>query len=110
MFTVLMFLFQGDASLPGVVPIIEGVAAATLTGYLVGFFKKAFPQAGDAKIVAVAILAGLLSAVVASMVNGGIQLSQMAIGAIILQGIGAAALAAGVQVANKPSVDKPASQ
>ena len=104
-----VFLFQTDGTsgaLPGVVPILEGVAAATLTGYLVGFFKKGFPDASGARVVGVAILAGLASAVVASMVNGGIQLTQMAIGTIIMQGVGAAALAAGVNASNKPSVDE----
>jgi hypothetical protein len=41
------------------------------------------------------------------MVNGGIQFNQMAIGVILMQGIGAAALAAGVNQTNKPSVDRP---
>lgn len=105
-----MFFLQGDGTtggpLPGAVPIVEAISAATLTGYLVGFFKKARPTANDGAIVAVAIAAGLLSALVISMVNGGIQMSQLAIGTIVLQGIGAAALSAGVQGANKPSVDK----
>lgn len=105
MFTVLALLFQGEA-LPGVVPIVEGIGAATLTGYLVGFFKKARPLAGDGSIVAIAIAAGLLSAVVISMVNGGIAMSQFGIGVIILQGLSAAALAAGVNASNKPSVDE----
>lgn len=104
----LIILFQGDGSVSGgVVPIIEGVAGATTTGYLVGFFKKAFPTASSASIVAVAIVAGLFSAIVVSMVNGGIPLTQPGIGTILLQGIGAAALSAGVQVTNKPSVDAP---
>lgn len=108
MLAVFMFQQTGTtgAPLPGVVPIIEGVGAATITGYLVGFFKKGRPTSGDGAIVAVAIAAGLFSAVIISMVNGGIALSQLGIGTIILQGIGAAALAAGVQGANKPSVDK----
>lgn len=109
MLTILaMILFQGDGGgtvLPGVVPIVEGVGAATITGYLVGFFKKARPTSGDGSIVAVAIAAGLLSAVVISMVGGGIQMSQLGIGTIILQGIGAAALSSGVQGANKPSAE-----
>lgn len=103
----LIFLLQGDGTgpaLPGVVPIVEATGAATVTGYLVGFFKKARPDSGDAPIVAVAVLAGLFSAVVISMVNGGIQISQLGIGTILLQGIGAAALSAAVQVSNKPSV------
>lgn len=105
----MLYFFQGSDVTPvtGVVPIIEGVGAATLTGYLVGFFKKAKPNASSGAIVGIAIVAGLLSAVVISMVNGGIQASQLGIGTIILQGIGAAALAAGVQGANKPSVDSP---
>lgn len=103
---ILTMLQTGDV-LPGVVPIVESIGAATLTGYLVGFFKKAFPNASDAHIVAVAILAGLLSATVVSMINGGIEMSQVAIATIIVQGIGAAFMAAGVQATNKPSVDKP---
>jgi|GEM_PF-5649814 len=111
---IFALVFQGDSStsgtvpaVAGVVPIIEGVGAATLCGYLVGFFKKAKPTAGSGSIVAVAIAAGLFGAVIISMVNGGIQMTQLGIGTIILQGIGAAALAAGVQVSNKPSVDSP---
>lgn len=104
---MILTMLQGDPLLPGVVPIIEGIGAATLTGYLVGFFKKARPTASDGAIVSIAISAGLLSAVVVSMVNGGIQISQLGIGTIILQGIGAAFMAAGVQATNKPSVDSP---
>ena len=105
MFLSLLQAEPGGAVAAAVVPIIEGTAAATLTGYLVGFFKKAKPNASDGAIVGVALVAGLLSAALASMVNGGIQVTQMDIGVLIFQGIGAAALSSGVQVANKPSVD-----
>lgn len=104
---MILMLFQTGEVLPGVVPIVESIGAATLTGYLVGFFKKAYTNASDARIVGVAIIAGLFSAVVVSMINGGIELSQVAIATIIVQGIGAAFMAAGVQATNKPSVDKP---
>lgn len=103
-------VFQTDGTVNTrdvVMPILEGGAAATFTGYLVGFFKKAKPHAGDPSIVAVAIASGLTGSALASMINGGIQLSQSAIALVIFQGIAAAALAGGVQQANKPSVDKP---
>lgn len=82
--------------------IIDSVAAATLTGYLVGFYKKAYPTALDRSIVAVAVVAGLLSALVATMASGGVHLSQASLGTILMQGLSAAGLSAGVQVVNKP--------
>lgn len=111
--TLLLFMFQEPGTVTAignvVAPILEAGAAATLTGYLVGFFRKAYPDARGSRVIATAIAAGLLCSALASMINGGIPLSQQGIALVIAQGISAAALSAGVQASNKPSVDEPGS-
>jgi MFS family permease len=80
--------------------LVLGSAASMPTGYLVGFFKHANPTASSKAIVIVAILAGFLSSLLMTMLAGGIQLTQLGIATVVIQGIGAAALAAGVNTTN----------
>jgi len=94
----------GPANAPvvsGVItPLLLGSAASMPTGYLVGFFKHAYPQAGGRSLVIVAILAGLVSSLLMTMLAGGVQTTQVGIATFIIQGIGAAALSAGVGATN----------
>lgn len=83
-----------------VTPLLLGSAASMPTGYLVGFFKHAYPQAGGRSLVLVAIVAGLISSLLMTMLAGGLQTTQVGIATFIVQGLGAAALSAGVGATN----------
>lgn len=94
---------QGDtaaSAAAAITPLLLGSAASMPTGYLVGFYKLAFPQAATRWLVLIALLSGLGSSALMTMLAGGIQLTQPGIAAIVVQGLGAAALSAGVGATN----------
>jgi len=77
-------------------PVLQTTSASVPTSYIVSFFKLAVPTANSAAIVVVAVLAGLASSVLVTMMTGGIAATQAGIATVIVQGIFAAAVAAGV--------------
>lgn len=70
------------------------------TGYIVGFYKHAFPTANVRSLVLAAVLAGQFSSLLLTMLSGGVRFSQAVISTVILQGIGASALSAGINTTN----------
>lgn len=84
-----------------VAPIIGAIAAATICGYLVGFYKKAAPDANGKTVMLVAIAAGQLAAVLETAMLGQLAFEQVQIATMIAKGIIAAAVSAGVQATNQ---------
>jgi hypothetical protein len=76
--------------------VLQTTSASVPTSYIVSFFKLAVPKASSAAIVVVAVLAGLATSVLVTMMTTGIVLTQASIATVIVQGIFAAAVAAGI--------------
>jgi hypothetical protein len=81
---------------PTLSAIVEATSAATLTGYLVSFFKLARPTASSGLIVAAAMLSGLISSTLVTAARGGLALDQKTIAVLVISGLAAAAVAAGL--------------
>lgn len=75
--------------------IVETSAASVLTSYLVSLFKLAWPTVPSWALVIAALASGLASALLISLA-GGEALTTPVIATNVLQGIGAAAIAAGL--------------
>lgn len=76
-------------------PILGTGAAAVVAGYLVAFYKLGAPGAPSWALVLVALLGGVGSAALVGLAEG-VVLTQQTLAQIGLQGIGAAAIAAGL--------------
>lgn len=77
--------------------LIATSAAALPTSYIVSMFKAAKPDASTASIIVVASLAGIACSVLIGLALGTLlPLAAQSVAIVLLQGIGAAAAAAGV--------------
>lgn len=84
---------------------VESAAAAALAGYLVAFFKLGAPASPPWALVMVALCAGILSAVLIFFGEGGTLTAQTG-AQVVMQGIGAAAIAAGLTRTDEAGEDK----
>lgn len=76
-------------------PIVEAGAAAMIAGYLVAFYKLANPATAAWALVVVALTAGVASAFLIALA-GGLVLNTQTGAETAIQGIVAAAIAAGL--------------
>jgi hypothetical protein len=77
--------------------VIETGAAALFAGYLVAFYKHGAPTAPSWSLVLVALLAGIGGALLAQISTSGLaSLTDQAIATLVIQGVVAAAGAAGL--------------
>jgi len=86
--------------------VLQTTSASVPTSYIVSFFKMAVPKAGSASLVIVAVLAGLATSALVTMMTTGIAFTQAGIAGVIVQGIFAAAVAAGVTRTDQAGEDK----
>lgn len=93
-------------------PIVEAGAAAMVAGYLVALYKHANPATASWMLVVVALFAGVLSAFLIALA-GGVELVAQTAAQTTIQGIIAAAVAAGLTrtdssaEAKRPDTDAP---
>lgn len=76
-------------------PVLVTISAAAVAAVLTNLFKLAWPAAPSMALAAVALLAGIGSSVLVGLANGAL-LDTQAIASMIIQGILAAAGAAGL--------------
>lgn len=76
-------------------PLLDIGAAAVVAGYLVAFYKIAAPAAPSWALVLVSLLSGVGSALLIAVGEGATLTSQVA-AQVVVQGVGAAAIAAGL--------------
>lgn len=85
--------------------ILETTACSVVTSYLVSLYKLALPSAPSWALVLCALFAGLVSAALVTMA-GTEPITQQTIATTILQGIGAAAIAAGLTRTDQAAEEK----
>ena len=86
-------------------PIVEAGAAAMIAGYLVAFAKLGMPNISSAVLVIVALAAGVASSFLIALA-GGLDLTTQTGAETTIQGIIAAAIAAGLTRTDNAAEEK----